>query len=174
MRIALMIAILIGGLAGCDLASGAPSSPAPSASESTATPAPARPSPSALSILHLGEAFLVVASKYEHTVDQIDFRHLLRTATDYRAFCTETAAATAEYIDGLAQIPFGPAQQTTVGTLIANAQIYDAWLGVCARGASLAAIKKMARSMQEAGQATATAALDVRRLLQLPIPTTAP
>ena len=114
----------------------------------------------------------MVASKYDHGVDQIDDRHLLKTLADYKAFCAESEAATAEYIDGLAQIPFGPEQQPSVGTLIASAQIYDAWLGVCASGTSLARIKKIAPAMQQARAATDAAALEVRRLLGLPIPIT--
>ena len=177
MRIALLIAILSGVLAGCELLSSATSTGAPStagsASPSVASTPPVEPSPTpTLSTPRLGEAYLVVASKYEHLVDQIDFRHLLKTLADYTAYCTETEAATAEYIDGLAQIPFGPEQQSSVGALIANAQIYDAWLGVCARGTSLARIKRIAVSMRKAGAATDAAALEVRRLLGLPIPAT--
>src|SRR5207342_663752 len=102
MRVALLIAILAGSLAACDLLPSTAPSAAPSAaasaapSRAVATAAP--PGPSATpSLQQLGESFLVVASKYQHTMDIINDRHLLKSRADYTAYCREGSAAVVAY-----------------------------------------------------------------------------
>lgn len=175
MRVALLIAILAGSLAACDLLPSTAPSAAPSAaasavpSRAVATAAP--PGPSATpSLQQLGESFLVVASKYQHTMDIVNDRHLLKSRADYTAYCREGNAAVTAYIDGLGRIQFGADQQPAIGTLLDSAHSYQTWLSRCAHGGSLAAIKKIEGNLRRAAQATEDAAIEVRQALGLPIP----
>jgi hypothetical protein len=151
---------------GVATASPSPSpSPGPSGS-GVASPAPAP----TMSVLALGEAYLVVADRYNHAREFL----LVAPATrwglaDFRSWCAEFQRVTDAFVAGMTKIPFtSAAMKKDAAALIKESKLEIQAFKRCTAAKSIATVKKSAATVDRLTPSGTAASQRLRLDLGLP------
>ena len=144
-RFALMVVVLaaacspsaLSQIAGTSTAAVTPS-PSPSAFGSM-SPAP-KPTPT---VQALGEAYLVVADKYNHSRDRLVMTVTYGQLAEIRVVCSLLAGTTDEYVAGLTKIPFTTAKmKKDAAALAKEAKLEAKAFRRCAAAKTMTTLRK--------------------------------